>query len=172
MMCRCLVLCVGFIVTAIDSVHADGVRFEGQGETLFLNAMDVASTIAMKFEVVRPGELATFCSVGDGVCIPIRITPENSHASDGGLLIAADIVGKSLNVKVTHEENIVRVTKLPQTTDKVKNITAYNAAWGQGRGFQQGQTLPDIPLIDMDGQEVRFSKYLGKRYVLYCWASW
>ncbi len=44
--------------------------------------------------------------------------------------------------------------------------------WPQGRGFAVGDTIPDIPLVDLEGNEVRFSKFLGKRYVLYCWASW
>ncbi len=49
---------------------------------------------------------------------------------------------------------------------------SYNKPWGENRGFAVGQTLPDIPLIDLDGNEVRFSAFLGKRYVLFCWASW
>ncbi|MEM7599854.1 MAG: hypothetical protein AAF357_00385 [Verrucomicrobiota bacterium] len=49
---------------------------------------------------------------------------------------------------------------------------AYHAEWGPGRGFNPGQTLPDIPLIDLDGEEVRFDRFLGKRYILYGWASW
>lgn len=48
----------------------------------------------------------------------------------------------------------------------------YGQAWPEGRGFKVGDTVPDIPLTDMDGKEVRLSEYLGKRYVLYCWASW
>lgn len=49
---------------------------------------------------------------------------------------------------------------------------SYNKPWPENRGFAVGQTLPDIPLIDLDGNEVRFSAFLGKRYVLFCWASW
>lgn len=48
----------------------------------------------------------------------------------------------------------------------------YNSPWPKGRGFEVGQTVPDIPLYDMQGNEVRFSSYLGKQYILYCWASW
>lgn len=43
---------------------------------------------------------------------------------------------------------------------------------GKGRGFGIGQTVPDIPLTNMEGEEVRLSQFLGKRYILYCWASW
>ncbi|MGF1581816.1 MAG: TlpA family protein disulfide reductase [Gemmataceae bacterium] len=60
--------------------------------------------------------------------------------------------------------------KLPTKSDQ--RDPAYNAEWGQGRGFRVGQTLPDIPLYDLDGKEVRFSKYLGKQYIVYAWASW
>lgn len=49
---------------------------------------------------------------------------------------------------------------------------AYANNWPEGRGFDVGKTVPDIPLIDLEGNEVRFSNFLGKRYVLYCWASW
>ncbi len=48
----------------------------------------------------------------------------------------------------------------------------YTADWPSGRGFEVGDTVPDIPLVDMNGDEIRFSNFLGKRYVLYCWASW
>ena len=51
-------------------------------------------------------------------------------------------------------------------------LPAYHATWENNRGFQVGQTLPDIPLFDMQGREVRFSNFLGKKYILYCWASW
>lgn len=52
------------------------------------------------------------------------------------------------------------------------SVPDYNAPWPRERGFKVGQTVPDIPFYDMNGNEVRFSKFLGKRYVLYCWASW
>lgn len=58
-------------------------------------------------------------------------------------------------------------------TKKSKELNpAYNAEWGKGRGFEVGQTLPDIPLYDLNGKEVRFSKFLGKQCIVYAWASW
>lgn len=48
----------------------------------------------------------------------------------------------------------------------------YAQTWPEGRGFEVGDTIPDIPLVNLEGDEVRFSEFLGKRYVLYCWASW
>lgn len=49
---------------------------------------------------------------------------------------------------------------------------AFCARADEQRGFEPGQTLPDIALIDLDGEEVRFSDFLGKQYVLHGWASW
>ncbi|MEM7013187.1 MAG: hypothetical protein AAF585_17075 [Verrucomicrobiota bacterium] len=42
----------------------------------------------------------------------------------------------------------------------------------QERGFMVGQMLPDISLTDLKGDEVRFSDFLGKQFVIYGWASW
>ena len=49
---------------------------------------------------------------------------------------------------------------------------ALSARAEKPRGFDIGNTLPDIPLVDLDGVEVRFSEFLGQQYVLYGWASW
>ncbi|MEM9283590.1 MAG: hypothetical protein AAGA96_17345 [Verrucomicrobiota bacterium] len=58
------------------------------------------------------------------------------------------------------------------TMKEVTESPAYHAEWGPDRGFEPGQTVPDIPLIDLDGNEVRFDAFLGKRYIIYGWASW
>ena len=69
----------------------------------------------------------------------------------------------------------VRVS-LPPMKRFVVNMLAVcllsGTGFAQDRGFEPGQTLPDIALVDLDGKEVRFSDFLGKRYVLYGWASW
>lgn len=49
---------------------------------------------------------------------------------------------------------------------------ALSPAAADPRGFEPGQTLPDIALTDLEGREVRFSDFLGKQYLLYGWASW
>ena len=51
-------------------------------------------------------------------------------------------------------------------------IISAGLAPAQERGFAKGQTLPDIALINLEGEEVRFSDFLGKQVVLYGWASW
>lgn len=54
----------------------------------------------------------------------------------------------------------------------VMTAAAVAIAEAQDRGFEIGQTLPDIPLLNLEGEEVRFSEFLGQQYVLYGWASW
>ena len=60
----------------------------------------------------------------------------------------------------------------PPSAAEPAEAPAYNAPWPVDRGFGLGQTVPDIPLIDLEGKEVRFGRFLGKQYVIYCWASW
>jgi len=51
-------------------------------------------------------------------------------------------------------------------------VLTFSSAAEEPRGFEPGQTLPDIALTDLEGGEVRFSDFLGKQYLLYGWASW
>ncbi len=166
----CVALCILFI--QVESSAAQSIRFERQADVIFLKCDDVARQLDLDFKVVTPHRLATFCEKRDGgICIPIRLTDDNHRG-----------VGEEINARVLTNALSIRVTDLGQQItialndlrpkSRVPDVPAYNAEWGEGRGFGKGQTLPDIPLVDLKGNEVRFSQFLGKRYILYCWASW
>lgn len=159
-------------VLALPSEHS--VRFQRDGDVLFVNAADVATSLQLKLEVVRPGQLLTFCREGDdGTCIPIRLTADNHRGEGKTLVLSASILRSSLSVQFVDDDRTVKITFTAHSAgSEVNDIPAYNADWGPGRGFRQGDTVPDLPFVDLDGNEVRFSQFLGKRYILYCWASW
>ncbi|HIE96235.1 MAG TPA: hypothetical protein EYG03_12315 [Planctomycetes bacterium] len=97
-MMRTLMLSI-LMLTANVSVIAQQlehtVRFQRDREVLFLNAADVASSLGLKLEIVRPGQLLTFCREGDdGFCIPIRLTAQN-HRGDGKTLHLTAVVVRS-----------------------------------------------------------------------------
>jgi len=79
------------------------------------------------------------------------------------VLILLIILQTAITSGLVGQEETTKVAKVPYE---------YAQTWPEGRGFDVGKTIPDIPLVDLEGNEVRFSKFLGKRYVLYCWASW
>ena len=160
------------LLVLCPSLVADDIRFQRDADILFVNASDVAVRLEMKLDVVRPGTLLTFCTTGDGaVCIPIRLNEDNHRGDGDELLLTADAVESSLSVSVKLKDNTVSLKK--KLSDGYSSETpAYNAEWGAGRGFGRGQTVPDIPFVDLNGNEVRLSQFLGKRYILYCWASW
>jgi hypothetical protein len=124
--------------------------------------------------VVVPGKLLTLCRGGDDrICIPIRIDSVVSDATQAGMYVESAAIERALQIQFTdYSSGSVAIKSSVAKSIGDDGIPAYNASWGTGRGFQVGQTLPDIPLIDLDGREVRFSKFLGKRYIIYCWASW
>ncbi len=39
-------------------------------------------------------------------------------------------------------------------------------------GIQKGNRAPDFQLLNLDGEEVRLSDYLGKKVILNFWATW
>ncbi len=160
---------------AVESRQADAIRFSRDRTILFLNADDLARSLKFELKVVDPRRLVTFCRDKDGgYCIPIRLTAENHRRNGEQLLIAADVVSQALRFRFAETGGRITITAgtEPATGDTATTTPGYNARWKPGRGFGQGDTLPDIPLVDVSGSEVRFSQFLGQRYILYCWASW
>lgn len=167
------------VVAANTSVSAqpdadDLIRFTRDDDRLFLHAADLATALDYELKVVQAGKLITFCRDRDeGFCIPMRLTEKMYRGRGNELMLAADVVGTALRFQAAEVGGKITVKQLAGTPADAKTETrGYNADWGPGRGFRKGDTLPDIPLVDMNGDEVRFSAYLGKRYILYCWASW
>ena len=104
----------------------------------------------------------------------LRLAADNHRRDGEQLLIAADVASQALRFRVVETGSKVSIVAHPERFVRESQIAApgYNAQWGPGRGFGKGDSLPDIPLVDVAGNEVRFSQFLGKRYILYCWASW
>lgn len=67
--------------------------------------------------------------------------------------------------------SVLAIMKTILTLTLLAGLALFSPA-DEARGFEPGQTLPDIALTDLEGKEVRFSDFLGKQYVLYGWASW
>lgn len=159
------------LLAAVRPGLADSDIRERDGQR-FLRATAVAQQLNLKFDVVRPGRLATFCSQEPpATCVPLRLTDQNHLSVRGEVFIRQLELVQALSVSADVVDGRLRLQQAPEKAAASVKSTAYDV-WGPGRGFEVGQTLPDIPLVDMNGREVRFSSYLGQRYILYCWASW
>ncbi len=169
---RCAVLCM--LLFAAVSSASEMVRFERHDGRLFLNCKDIAKQLDLEFKVVTPKRLATFCETREGgVCIPVRLTDSNHRGVGDETVVIAGVLTNALSIRLEDlgkQVSIMKNGSLPKS--RIPDVPGYNATWGKDRGFGKGQTLPDIPLVDLNGSEVRFSQFLGKRYILYCWASW
>ena len=154
-----------------DEPTARSVRHDG---TLYLHCGDVARVLDLDMAVVSPSRLITFCAKGNkAYCVPVRLTAANHRTDNGDLYMAAAVLGRSLHCEAPVSKGVATLRRAGKDTGNAAgDVPPYNADWGAGRGFRVGDTLPDIPLVDLQGREVRFSEFLGKRYILYCWASW
>lgn len=171
----CVWLFVLLATVCGEPMAAESIRFERVDNHVFINGADVAAAMELDFKIVHPQRLVTFCGRGEnGICIPVRLTEENHRHVGTDVLVAASVLERALRCRISDKGETVTVARqtVPIRSLIQDSAPAYNAAWGQDRGFRQGQTLPDIPLVDLKGDEVRFSQFLGKRYILYCWASW
>jgi hypothetical protein len=149
------------------------VSYIRRDSKLLLDESDTAAAFGWESKVVADGDVLVFCRDGDqGLCLPVRLRDAVSFQVDDALFVDAEALAKPLRFQVTDFGGVVRLVAAPGNRTDDPPTSGYNAAWGAGRGFRVGQTLPDIPLVDLDGNEVRFSRYLGKQYIIYCWASW
>jgi len=151
------------------------IRYHKQEKKLLLHVDDASKAFGWEAKLVKPDELLTICRGGEtGVCIPVRLKKVTWTKQKSGIFVDAKVLAKTLRFKIEEKEGKValRRKKKKKDADAIASLPSYNEAWGEGRGFQVAQTLPDIPLYDLDGNEVRFSQFLGKQYVIYAWASW
>lgn len=163
------------VLLSVNSAADEGIRFERTSDSVFLNCEDLANRLDLDFKIVTAQRLVTFCQRGaGGICIPVRLNAVNHVYAGEEVLIAADTLASALRFRVFDVGKKVTISRqlIPANGSLKYETPAYNTAWEEGRGFRQGDTLPDIPLVDLQGNEVRFAQFLGKRYILYCWASW
>jgi hypothetical protein len=152
-------------VAAEAWLDVNGVRF--------VNAGAVADQLDLKFELVERAGLGTFCSrMPPATCIPVRLNSQNHVRKSGTVFVRVTDLQTALSIKVEFADEKLTVRRRTSEASDEGASPTYHATWGKDRGFDVGQTVPDIPLLDMQGKEVRFSRFLGKRYILYCWASW
>lgn len=124
-------------------------------------------------KIVGEGDKRLIAVCRDTICIPLPLKGSVHIETKAGIFIDAKKLGRVMGFALTRNNN--RVVLVPADDDAKpsdSDSAAYHDAWGKDRGFRKGQTLPDIPLVDLDGQEVRFGNFLGKQYVIYGWASW
>lgn len=163
-----LVLSLGATMLRVSA--ADGT-FEAQrdGDALLVNAKDAAQALGYDAKLVSDGELLTLCR--ETVCIPLRLSLTKHATVEGHLYVDAAALAKAMHA--AFKADGTKVTFTPGAGETATDEpAAYNAAWGAGRGFAKGETLPDLPFYDLAGNEARFGQFLGKRYVIYVWASW
>lgn len=153
--------------------HSDAkIDLARRENIVLLHAEQAARAFGWEAKLEQSGKLLIICRAGDaGVCIPIRLEALETARTESGLFVDARALSKALRFRIVEEDDQVTLV-----ADKVAaeddDLPAYNANWGAGRGLRVGQTLPDIPLYDLEGHEVRFSQFLGKQCLIYCWASW
>jgi hypothetical protein len=155
------------------------VSLKRHDSRLFINASETAKAFGWISKVVKlpkqegQNGLLTLCrDEQGGLCIPVRLGTVKFLDESDGFFVEATALAKALRFEVVDKDGKVTLRRLGKAVSTDSEIPAYNADWGKGRGFQAGQTLPDIPLYDLEGRETRFSQFLGKQYIIYCWASW
>ena len=179
------IVCSVVLFCALRSAFADeelatvtgsktAVHVKRAGSKLLVHLDETAAALGWTAKTVVPQKMIALCRDGkNGLCVPLRLEGVATLAGPDGLYVDAAALAPALSFSVGQRGGTVVLR--PLATGGPAGLpapTAYNRAWGKGRGFDVGQTVPDIPLYDMTGRERRLSDFLGKQYIIYCWASW
>lgn len=155
----------GFVSLVYPLTAADPVAHQVQDKVVLVSVAEAGKQFG--WEPKLEGDTLVLCR--DELCVPVDLNQVAHQKSKDGLFVDAETLGKIMDFSFQVADKQVN---LHPGRDAVAESSSYHSSWPEGRGFKHGQTLPDIPLIDLEGNEVRFGDFLGKRYLIYGWASW
>ena len=175
---RNLLILVGMLWLVAPCQVADfATTYEGKripilrsGDAILIHVKHAAGAFGWDVKFVNDDRLLVACRVD--ICVPLRLEMVQHTQQQSQLYVDADALGQVLGFATVKKGDAITLRRRGTATKDHFGVSAYHADWGKTRGFLVGQTLPDIPLIDLGGNEVRFGKFLGKRYIIYGWASW
>lgn len=146
---------------------AEAVSHLMAGDAVLVNVEEAGKQFG--WEPKLEGDILVLCR--DQLCVPLDLESVTHRKNGDDWFVDADTLGKVMGFTARVTDQELRLTALEASSNTAEDAT-YHSSWPEGRGFEPGETLPDIPLIDLEGNEVRFGDFLGKRYVIYGWASW
>lgn len=162
-------LVYGLVSLGYPLTAADPVAHHVQDKVVLVSAEEAGKQFG--WEPKLEGNTLVLCR--DELCVPVNLNEVAHRKSEGQLLVDAETLGKIMDFSFQLTDNQVNLHPgRAAEPDAAAESSSYHSSWPEGRGFEHGQTLPDIPLIDLEGNEVRFGDFLGKRYLIYGWASW
>lgn len=170
-----LCLCASHASADVAVVKGSGKRIELKQHkgTSLLHIKQAADAWNWTIKFIGEGDAQLIAVCRDTICIPLSLKDTVHLETKGGLFIDAAKLGRVMGFKVTSDDDRITLEPTGKAEDSdTSDVPTYHDAWGKDRGFRKGQTLPDIPLVDMQGHEVRFGNFLGKQYIIYGWASW
>ncbi len=169
----CSVSRAGHAATASVKDSNKTVSLQWKDQTPLLHVEQTADVWGWTIKMIGQDERRMVGICREAICIPVALKSAKHGVFKDALYLDAKLLGRAMGFDVNVEGKKVTLSR-SQPTQKTQRIDvpAYHDDWGKQRGFRKGQTLPDIPLIDLDGNEVRFGRFLGKQYIIYGWASW
>lgn len=82
------------------------------------------------------------------------------------ILIAVLIVMLVIDMTIFKGKGILPISNAVEKYEVIENVDTLNT------GIEVGDLAPEIDLLDMEGNEVKLSDYLGNTILLNFWASW
>jgi hypothetical protein len=130
-------------------------RSEGRG---YVPAEPLAQALGVEIKAEGSAALA-FCVLDVCALVPTDGSDARVVRRDGRVWVSLNAVPELLYAQYAWDEGRGM-------------LTLARDRGGSPGGLSPGQALPPLTLPDLDGKDVSFSSFLGRKMVLFTWASW
>lgn len=159
------IICSAAAANSTVSIHITGeenipgVRAVIEDGSVFISLDDISEKLGIISKDIGEG-MVGLCK-GD-LCVPVQLDSKEDVRRDSGvLMINGDLIAATLNMKAKW-----------LIMGKALRFVPVDPLM-PGEALKVGDVVPDFALSSItDGKMVSFSRFRGKRVLLFLWASW
>lgn len=126
-------------------------------DRIFVPLDSFARAVNREAKIVAAGRLVVLCD--EVSCAPVHLTAEDQRSINDTVYVNLRPIASALKLGFSTDGSVVSLSK--QAADSTKRDS-----------LAPGMMLPDVRLINLDGEAVHLSEFIGQRILICTWASW
>lgn len=128
-----------------------------ENDRVFVPLDSFAQAVNREAKIVAAGRLVVLCD--EVSCAPVHLTAEDQRSINDTVYVNLRPIASALKLGFSTDGSVVSLSKRAADSTKRDSLAS-------------GMMLPDVRLINLDGEAVHLSEFIGQRILICTWASW